>query len=556
MFLKFDIESCKDCYSCLRHCPVKAISFKNNKAEIIEDQCILCGKCVHVCPQNAKKVSSDIENVKDLLSKNDHNVALIVAPSFVSNFDVFSFASFAKACKQLGFAYVEEVALGAKYVTREYKRLLDEGKYKVLISSCCPASNDYLRMCFPQAIKYLAPVITPMVATARILKKKISQDLKIVFVGPCLAKKKEALEFKEVDFALTFEEISQMFKEKNIVFEDLVDEGLIDNPARYYPINRGIIKSFADDLPKNYDSISIDGEEEIKETLANINELDHMFIEMNMCEGGCINGPCKTSNTSFIKDNAKLRAFVKDAKSESDFENVDIDMSCTFSPKEISKKIPSEEEIRKILANISKFKKEDEINCGACGYATCREKAIAVFNGTADPEFCMPYLKNKAESISNEIIEHTPNGIITINKDGYLLDVNSRAREYLSLTENVVGKYFQDVLDLPELLIALNEEKSIPSVIVFNSEGNMYFDVSITYVKDQKIAFAIYKDVTTETLNEEKMKSLRQNMIKVTDEVINQQMMAVQEIASLLGESTAKAKIALINFKNTLKDNE
>lgn len=557
MFLKFDIDSCKDCYSCLRHCPVKAIDFTNNKAEIIEDQCILCGECVNVCPQNAKQVFSDIDNVKELIERNPQKVALIVAPSFIANFPVENFASFSEGCKKLGFAYVEEVALGASYVTKEYQRLLDEGKYKVLISSCCPASIDYLRMCFPEAIKYLAPVITPMVATARILKKELGKDIKVVFVGPCIAKKKEADKFKEVDFALTFEEIQQMFEEKNIVFSNISENENSYNEARYYPINRGIIKSFGNNLPAKYDSISIEGEKQIKETLENIEDLDHLFIEMNMCVGGCINGPCKSSKSSPVKDNAKVRDYVKKNTSLHSFKPVaQIDLACSFTPLKTNKKMPTEEEIKKILARIFKFKKEDEINCGACGYATCREKAIAVYNGFADPEFCMPYLKNKAESISNEIIEHTPNGIITINHEGYILDINSRAIEYLSLTENVVGKFSQDVLDLPELMISLLEERSIPSVIVYFEKKNMYFDVSITYVKDQKIAFAIYKDVTAETLNDEKMKSLRQEMIKVTDEVINQQMMAVQEIASLLGESTAKAKVALINFKNTLKEDE
>ena len=310
MFLKFDIDSCKDCYSCLRHCPVKAIDFTNNKAEIIEEQCILCGECVHVCPQNAKKVYSDVDNVKKLIKEND-NVALIVAPSFISNFNVDNFLSFAESCKKLGFKYVEEVALGAKYVTKEYKRLLDEGKYKVLISSCCPASNDFLRMCYPNAIKYLAPVITPMIATARILKQKYDENLKIVFVGPCIAKKKEALNYPEVEYALTFEEIQTMFNEKNINFEHIESINHETNLARFYPINRGIIKSFGETLPANYDSLSIDGGNELRQTLANIEELDHVFIEMNMCEGGCINGPCKISTSSPIKANAVLRSYVK-----------------------------------------------------------------------------------------------------------------------------------------------------------------------------------------------------------------------------------------------------
>ena len=217
-------------------------------------------------------------------------------------------------------------------------------------------------------------------------------------------------------------------------------------------------------------------------------------------------------------------------------------------------KIPSEEEIQKILNRIFKYRKEDEINCGACGYDTCREKAIAVYNGLADPEYCLPYLKNKAESISNEIITHTPNGIITINREGILVDANARAFDYLQIDKRAIGRFYQELIDLPELMIAVEKGENVDSVIVYNDRNQKYFDVSITVVKEHGVAFAIYKDVTRETLDDEKMKALRKEMIEVTDQVINKQMAAVQEIASLLGESTAEAKIALVNFKNSLKD--
>ena len=193
-------------------------------------------------------------------------------------------------------------------------------------------------------------------------------------------------------------------------------------------------------------------------------------------------------------------------------------------------------------------------NCGACGYKTCREKAIAIYNGLTDPEFCMPYLKNKAESISNEIIKHTPNGIITVNNKGTIIDINERACEYLCVDKSIVGAFYQQYIDLSELLICIEKQENLKSLIYYNEKNDKYFDVSITVVKEHNYAFAIYKDVTEITLSDEKMKQLRKEMIKVTDEVINEQMRAVQEIASLLGDSTAKAKVALVNFKNTLKD--
>ena len=555
MFLKFDINSCKDCYSCLKHCPVKAIKFINNKAEIIEEKCVLCGKCVNVCPQNAKKVSSDIDNVYKLLKLYPYRVALSVAPSFIANFNVKNFSEFAFACKKLGFTIVEETARGAYYVTLEYKKLLDSGKYKNLISSSCPASVTLLENKYHNALKYLAPVVSPMVAHGRILQKEHGNDLHVVFVGPCIAKKKEAMDNKEIDFALTFEEINQMFIDNNIEFEEKVEEETFTNSSRFYPVTRGIIKSF-DNKIDNFDLIALDNEKAIKDALINIDSLANLFIEMNMCEGGCINGPVRISTRSLMIDESDVRRYAKYSHGDFSLKEIDIDLSRTFKAKPNTDVVPSEEEIKKILERIFKYKKEDEINCGACGYQTCRDKAIAVFNGLADPEFCMPYLKNKAESISNEIIAHTPNGIITVNKNGILVDINERAFDYLQLSKEDVGKHFSDVVVLPEMEMALHEEKNIASTLVYNDKNNMYFDVSITYVKDHKIGFAIYKDVTQETLNDEKIKSLRQEMIKVTDQVINKQMAAVQEIASLLGESTAEAKIALINFKNSLKDEE
>ncbi len=557
-YLKFDIESCKDCYSCLRNCPVKSIKFVDNKAEIIEEQCILCGHCVNVCPQNAKKVIKDVDKVKELIKKYPSKVALSVAPTFISNFDVTSFAAFKEACSRLGFSIVEETARGAYYVTKEYGKLLDSNKYKVLIATACPSTVTYIRQNFPSAIKYMAPVVSPMIAHGKILKKEHGDDLHIVFVGPCIAKKKEAEQSGIIDYALTFDEIHEWLEEEKIEFKQIEEDGSSFNEARYYPIHRGIIKSFGSTMNRKYDAIAIDGAEDVKDTLESIEELDYSFIEINMCKGGCVNGPMKLSTRPKVSDTAIIRKFARESKINGYAPNEikGVDFSTSFTPTKNHIVTPSEEEITKILNHIFKYRKEDEINCGACGYNTCRDKAIAVYNGLADPEFCMPYLKNKAESISNEIIQHTPNGIITVNKEGVFIDINERAFEYLQLDKTAIGHFYQEYIELPELMEAIENSQNIKSIVIYNDKNNMYFDVSITVVKEHGVAFAIYKDVTQVTLNDEKMKALRKEMINVTDKVINKQMAAVQEIASLLGESTAEAKIALVNFKNSLKDNE
>ena len=550
-YINFDINDCKDCYSCLRHCPVKAIKFINNKATILEDNCILCGKCVNVCPHDAKRVSSDLNEVIELLKVNN-NVALSVAPSFISNFDVTSFSSFAEAVKKLGFKIIEETAIGAAIVTKEYEKIFNENPNKTYISTACPSAVDYVRMNFPNAIKYLLPVVSPMIAHCRYIKEKYGSDMKVVFVGPCIAKKKEAKLSNEIDYVLTFEDLNELLNINNISFDNsLIDDEQVLS-SRYYPINRGVIKSFSSNN-NSKDYISIDGGDEIDDILQNIDNFENTFIEMNICKGGCINGPCKTSKQNVMKDNITVRKFASKKGQKIELTN-SFDLFKKIEPLSKNYIIPSEQEISSILQKLNKFSKEDEINCGACGYKTCKEKAIAIYNQLADPEFCLPYLKNKAESISNEIIQHTPNGIVTVNKKGIIVDINDRACQYLKLNKSIVGSFYQEHITLPELLTCIENNQNLQSVIYFNDVTNKYFDISITVVKEHDYAFAIYKDVTEVTLSDEKMKQLRKEMIKVTDEVINKQMRAVQEIASLLGESTAEAKIALVNFKDSLKE--
>ena len=170
-FLDFKTARCKDCYKCLRECPVKAIKVENHQAKIIESRCILCGVCTLVCPQNAKKVHSEADKIKELLSSGKKVIAS-VAPSFVSSFGVQDFNIFKIALVKLGFSDAEETAVGAKAVTEEYKKMLLSGKYKNLVTSSCPAVNRMIQLYYPDALPFLAPCDTPMRAHAKIIKKR------------------------------------------------------------------------------------------------------------------------------------------------------------------------------------------------------------------------------------------------------------------------------------------------------------------------------------------------------------------------------------------------
>lgn len=558
-YLDFKEAKCKNCYKCLKNCPVKAIKIEDNQAKVIEDRCILCGNCTLICPQNAKNVHSELEEVKALLKNN--KVIASVAPSFISNFELNNFETINEALKEVGFFFAEETARGAKLVTEKYSELLKEKKYKNFITSCCPAVNTMISLYYPDALKYLAPVDSPAIAHAKLLREEYP-DCKIVFVGPCIAKKRECKESGIIDGVLTFEEVAKLFEENNIELKDENEEADVSwNKARFYPISRGVIKSF-DRLNTNYEFIAVDGVDRCKETLEKIDELDHVFLELNACEHSCINGPCSFKrNENSIIANSKVRKYVKEnkkvSKSVDEEENIDI----THEHKKQNMKViePTEEQIRAVLEKTGKYTKEDELNCGACGYSSCREKAWAVINGFADVEMCLPYMRERAESMSYEVIQNSPNGIVVIDEALNITDINAKAKSLLGIgkfrpnTECVLD-YIKDNADFIE---ALSKGENIYSKKIKIEATNSYVELSITHIKNHNMMFAILKDITEKVNYNNRLQEVKLETIATTDAVIKKQMRVAQEIASLLGETTAEAKVALVNLKKTLnEDNE
>lgn len=558
-YLDFKEAKCKNCYKCLKNCPVKAIKIEDNQAKVIEDRCILCGNCTLICSQNAKNVHSELEEVKALLKNN--KVIASVAPSFISNFELNNFETINEALKEVGFFFAEETARGAKLVTEKYSELLKEKKYKNFITSCCPAVNTMISLYYPDALKYLAPVDSPAIAHAKLLREEYP-DCKIVFVGPCIAKKRECKESGIIDGVLTFEEVAKLFEENNIELKDENEEADVSwNKARFYPISRGVIKSF-DRLNTNYEFIAVDGVDRCKETLEKIDELDHVFLELNACEHSCINGPCSLKrNENSIIANSKVRKYVKEnkkvSKSADEEENIDI----THEHKKQNMKViePTEEQIRAVLEKTGKYTKEDELNCGACGYSSCREKAWAVINGFADVEMCLPYMRERAESMSYEVIQNSPNGIVVIDEALNITDINAKAKSLLGIgkfrpnTECVLD-YIKDNADFIE---ALSKGENIYSKKIKIEATNSYVELSITHIKNHNMMFAILKDITEKVNYNNRLQEVKLETIATTDAVIKKQMRVAQEIASLLGETTAETKVALVNLKKTLnEDNE
>ena len=549
-------SNCKNCYKCIRHCPVKAIRFSGNQAHIIGNECILCGQCFVVCPQNAKQIVDETEKAKVLLQSGE-KVVVSLAPSFVANYDGVGIESMRTALKKLGFYEVEETAIGATIVKKEYERILREDERDVVISSCCHSVNLLIQKYFPAELEYLADVVSPMQAHCLDIKKRI-KGAKTVFIGPCVAKKDEA-EYYEgiVDAVLTFEELTNWLKEEGIELEQKMDASE-DSRARFFPTTGGILKTMAQDAP-GYTYIALDGIENCIDALKDIEsgKIHKCFIEMSACAGSCIGGPVmeKYHRSAPVKDYISIANYA----GENDFavEQPDnMELKKHFSFIEHRLQMPSETEIYNVLRQMGKFKPSDELNCGSCGYNTRREKAIAIYQGKAEISMCLPFLKDKAESFSDSIVKNTPNGIIVLNEDLEVQQINEAARNIMNIRSSgdVLGEPVVRIMDPKDFMDVKTNGDAIKNKRVYLAEYKRYVDETVVYDEDTRLIIAIMRDITEAQNEREKKENISRQTIEVADKVVDKQMRIVQEIASLLGETAAETKIALAKLKESIQD--
>ena len=549
-------SNCKNCYKCIRHCPVKAIRFSGNQAHIIGNECILCGQCFVVCPQNAKQIVDETEKVKVLLQSND-KVIVSLAPSFIANYEGVGINAMRDALQKLGFYEVEETAIGATIVKNEYDRMLKEDSRDVVISSCCHSVNLLIQKYFPAELEYLADVVSPMQAHCMDIKKRFP-GAKTVFIGPCVAKKDEAEHYEGiVDSVLTFEELTNWFKEENIEPKTEMDSSP-ESKARFFPTAGGILKTMAQDAP-GYTYMAVDGIENCIDALKDIEsgKIHKCFIEMSACAGSCTGGPVmeKYHRSSPVKDYITIADFAGDK----DFDVVQpdsIELKKHFEFIEHRLQQPSETEIFNVLRQMGKFKPSDELNCGSCGYNTCREKAIAICQGKAEISMCLPYLKDKAESFSDTIVKNTPNGLIVLNENLEVQQVNESARNIMNIrsSSDILGDQVIRILDPTDFIQVRNTGRSIRNKRVYLAEYKRYVEQSVVYDKDSHLLIGIMRDVTDEEIQREKRESISRQTVEVADKVVDKQMRIVQEIASLLGETAAETKIALAKLKESISD--
>ena len=548
-------SNCMNCYKCIRNCPVKAIRFSGNQAHIIGNECILCGRCFVVCPQDAKQIVDETEKVKVFLQGGEP-VIVSIAPSFIANYDGVGIDAMRKALKKLGFYEVEETAVGATIVKTEYERMLKEDERDVVISSCCHSINLLIQKHYPAALEYLADVVSPMQAHCKDIKARFP-NAKTVFIGPCVAKKDEAEHYAGiVDAVLTFEELTKWFEEEGIELDRELDSD-VRSRARLFPTTGGVLKTMSQDEP-GYTYMALDGVDNCIAALKDIidGKIHKCFIEMSACVGSCVGGPVMEKyHHSSIKDYIAVQNFA----GKEDFEVSQpkpVALKKNFEYIEQRSQMPSELEIASVLRQMGKFKSSQELNCGSCGYNTCREKAIAILQGKAEISMCLPFLKDKAESFSDIIVNNTPNGLIVLNDKLEVQQINAQARKIMNIRSatDILGDQVIRILDPSVFMQVRDSGIDVRDQRVYLAEYKRYVEQTIIFDNDSRLLIGIMRDVTDEENERKKKECISRQTIEVADKVVDKQMRIVQEIASLLGETAAETKIALAKLKESITD--
>ena len=551
-FLQLKKSNCKNCYKCIRNCPVKSIKFADGQANIIPDECILCGRCFVNCPQDAKQIRDDVPRVKEMIASGKKVIAS-VAPSFIAEFPLMDFAAMKSALLKLGFADAQETAIGATIVKTEYEKMIASGKHDVIISSCCHSVNALIQKYYPSVLPYLADVLSPMLAHCRVIKEE-NPGACAVFIGPCISKKEEAELYGECDVALTYEELEAWMNEAGVVPAGDSTEPDEGKRGRFFPIKGGIIKSMHTENT-GFTYLAVDG---VQNCIAAIKEIEsgalkNCFIEMNACEGACINGPAISHHHKpLLSGEVKVVAFAGDDEFRV---AMPIDTFKNIPYIGTHEKIPGEAAIKEILAKMGKTSPEQELNCGSCGYPTCREKAIAVYQGKADLSMCLPFLKEKSETFSGYVINNTPNAIFVLDENLCVQQINKAGCALFNLKtpSDILGSPIVRLLNPADYLGVMTSGVPIKEKKHYLAEYKKYVAETIVYDHEYHIVFSIMRDITSEEERQSERSELCNKTVAITNEVIEKQMRVVQEIASLLGETTAETKIALTQLKDALQ---
>lgn len=552
---------CHDCYRCVRSCEVKAIRVRDGQAQVVSDLCILCGTCVKICPQKAKKIKSAKRDVKKALH-DGRKIIASVDPSAPAFFDMDSFARMEKALKGLGFHAVEETAVGAGIVSIAHSEYVGQARdHWPVIASTCPVVVNLIEQYNPDLIHHLATIVSPMIAHGRLLKNKYGPDAYIVFIGPCIAKKMEIRDesvLGAVDAVMTFRGLQEWLAESGI--RSLPEAEVSDRPqsdiVRLFPLKKDLIRTACmNNDSANSSKIVASGLDACQDVLNDIRsgKLHARLVELMACNGGCANGPAMAdvaggvslARQKIIEFNVHNQPYLHTAREDWP------PLTRTYRNRQVHVPEFSEDQIKEVLHSVNKYTPDDELNCGACGYSSCREKAVATLRGMAELTMCIPYMRRRSESLRQVVMDVAPNSILIIDGNLTIQDMSPSAeRLFKCALLEVRGKHISVLIPVLDDFIHVRDTgwPVIGKARWINDD--IIVEQTINRVEGQNLMVIILRDIT----ERKKFDALREETLERTKEVVSNQMRVAHEIAHLLGETTAESKTIVTSLAKLLEE--
>ncbi len=545
-------NECQDCYKCIRECPAKAIKICHGRASILNDRCVVCGHCVTTCPANAKRVRNDLDRVQSLLNSSQQ-VLVSLAPSWRGVYS-FSESQMVLLLKHLGFFAVSETALGAQEVSIKTAAILNEGKSGLYISSACPVVTRYIQLYHGSFVDNIVAGASPAITHAAWLKKQY-QDIAVVFIGPCIAKKSEADQYPNlVSAALTFDELNLWINESFIDTNDLTHNSELRfvpemaYEGAIYPLEGGMNDTIRR-VGVNSDVVlmALSSLGSLKDALWDIDRnhlTQKIFIEALACKGGCINGPCFGSKKSKVLAISEILANLRVRRTipreghmwvDAHYPTIDI-KKYNFSP----------DQINEAMVKIGKGMEASELNCGGCGYSTCKELACALLAGDAEPAMCVSYTRELATRKANAMVKSMSSAIVIVNKSLEIIESNKSfmrmfCNDVYDIFAEREGGIYHVMLD-KFITFSNLFKKVLETGLELHREHYLIeakvYDIKIFSIERGELVGAIISDVTKTEMDKEKI-------VEKAREVIVKNIATVQEIASLLGEHMAETEILL-----------
>lgn len=556
-------NECHDCYKCIRECPVKAIKIENGHASVIGDRCIACGNCVKACPSNAKRVRTDIDRAKNLI-RAQKEVYVSLAPSWNGVFEI-SEEKMVSVLKKLGFKGVSETALGAQEVSVKTAEMLNNAEKGLFISSACPVIVSFIRKYRPEFANCITPIGSPAMTHAKMLKKEFGDDISIVFIGPCIGKKNEADEYKLFDVALTFEELKFWLHDEAIDISSvsaLPDSKFVPETAyegTLYPIDGGMNETIRKiGIKKEVQLMDISGLLSFERALYSLHpeKVDKtIFVEALSCEGGCVAGPCISTEKAGISIVSDVLSSVKERDNIPKSANTVVEMDVT--PRKVVTSEYSIEDILKTLKKIGKHTVDDELNCGGCGYATCRDLAKALLDGDAETSMCVSYMRKIAMRKAAAMLRCMPSATVMVDSNMNILEANDAFMKmftgemydvFKARPDGLAGAAIERIVDFADIFkTILNTGKDLHKERY--PVKNRLYDISAFTIEENEIVGAVITDVTQSEANREKIS-------QKAHEVISKNISIVQEIACLLGEHMVETETLLSSIANDFDDKD